>query len=296
SGVAELFYEPYQGVIMSDRPQDLGIGVARGVGGFFKKSVFGFSDSFSKVTGSIGKGLAVATMDRKFQDRRRANMTRNRPKHAMYGVTQGVNQFGTSVASGVAGLVKRPVEGANEEGVTGFVTGFGKGLVGVVTKPVVGMFDLANNVSQGVRNTTTIFDVNDIDRFRLPRYIASDGILRPYSQREALGQSWLKDLQNGKFFNEVYVSHCMLTTNELAAMLTNSRIMVINARKSTLEWQEHFSDIDTIQYRETGIVIMLRNTRSERFIPIPEITTCKWFFSKIEDAVAQWGEQQNLEL
>jgi hypothetical protein len=32
-------------------------------------------------------------------------MTRNRPKHAVYGVTQGVNQFGTSVASGVAGLV-----------------------------------------------------------------------------------------------------------------------------------------------------------------------------------------------
>jgi vacuolar protein sorting-associated protein 13A/C len=47
-----------------------------------------------------------------------------------------------------------------------------------VTKPVVGMFDLANNVSQGVRNTTTIFDANDIDRLRLPRYIAGDGILR----------------------------------------------------------------------------------------------------------------------
>jgi vacuolar protein sorting-associated protein 13A/C len=29
SGVAELFYEPYQGMIMSDRPQDLGIGIAR---------------------------------------------------------------------------------------------------------------------------------------------------------------------------------------------------------------------------------------------------------------------------
>lgn len=48
----------------------------------------------------------------------------------------------------------------------------------VVTKPVVGILDLANNVSQGIRNTTTIFDVNDIDRLRLPRYIASDGILR----------------------------------------------------------------------------------------------------------------------
>lgn len=96
---------------------------------------------------------------------------------------------------------KRPIEGATKEGVGGFITGVGRGLVGyvkktvnifshvvvltfpktmyrIVTKPVVGMFDLANNLSQGVRNTTTIFDVNDIDRLRLPRYIASDGILR----------------------------------------------------------------------------------------------------------------------
>lgn len=29
SGVGELFYEPYQGFVMSDRPQDLGIGIAR---------------------------------------------------------------------------------------------------------------------------------------------------------------------------------------------------------------------------------------------------------------------------
>jgi vacuolar protein sorting-associated protein 13A/C len=29
SGVAELFYEPYQGVIMNPRPQQLGIGIAR---------------------------------------------------------------------------------------------------------------------------------------------------------------------------------------------------------------------------------------------------------------------------
>lgn len=29
SGFGELFYEPYQGFIMSDRPQDLGIGVAK---------------------------------------------------------------------------------------------------------------------------------------------------------------------------------------------------------------------------------------------------------------------------
>jgi hypothetical protein len=48
----------------------------------------------------------------------------------------------------------------------------------VVTKPVVGVFDFATNVTEGIRNTTTVFDQADIDRVRLPRFIDCDGILR----------------------------------------------------------------------------------------------------------------------
>merc|ERR1711881_551650 len=100
SGVADIFYEPYQGFIMSDRPEQLGIGIAKGATSFVKKSVFGVSDSFSKVTGSIAKGLAEATMDKQFQDRRRMTRSRNRPNHALYGVTAGANSFVSSLASG----------------------------------------------------------------------------------------------------------------------------------------------------------------------------------------------------
>ena len=50
--------------------------------------------------------------------------------------------------------------------------------MGAVTKPLVGVFDLASNVTAGVRETTTVFDANDIGRERLPRYIAMDRILR----------------------------------------------------------------------------------------------------------------------
>lgn len=110
-----------------------------------------------------------------------------------------------------------------------------------------------------------------------------------------MGQSWLKDLENGKFFNELYIAHCVLTTNEMMAMLTNTRIMVINTRKSALEWQEHFSEIDTIHCNHSGILIKLRTPRWEPFIPVSEPTTAKWFFSKIEDAVAQLEEQENIE-
>ena len=44
-------------------------------------------------------------MDREYQDRRRMNMSRNRPKHALVGVAQGATSFANSIASGVSGLV-----------------------------------------------------------------------------------------------------------------------------------------------------------------------------------------------
>jgi vacuolar protein sorting-associated protein 13A/C len=56
SGVVDIFYEPYQGFILTDRPQELGIGIAKGATMFVKKSVFGVTDSLSKFTGSISKG------------------------------------------------------------------------------------------------------------------------------------------------------------------------------------------------------------------------------------------------
>ena len=44
-------------------------------------------------------------MDREYQDRRRMNMARNRPKHALVGVAQGATSFANSLTSGFSGLV-----------------------------------------------------------------------------------------------------------------------------------------------------------------------------------------------
>lgn len=145
SGVADIFYEPYQGLVMTDRPQELGIGIAKGASSFVKKSVFGFSDSMAKFTGSMSKGLAAATLDKEYQDQRRMSKSRNRPKHALYGVTSGGNAFATSMASGIGGLARHPIEGAEKEGIPGFVKGVGKGFLGLATKPAIGAFDLASS-------------------------------------------------------------------------------------------------------------------------------------------------------
>jgi vacuolar protein sorting-associated protein 13A/C len=291
SGVADIFYEPYQGFIMSDRPEQLGIGIAKGATSFVKKSVFGVSDSVSKVTGSIAKGLAEATMDKQFQDRRRMTRSRNRPKHALYGVTAGANSFVSSLASGVGGLARKPLEGAEQEGVAGFFKGVGKGVLGLATKPAIGVFDLASNVSEGIRNTTTVFDADGLDRVRLTRFIGTDGIVRPYSQREALGQFWLKQLDNGKYFNEQYIAHLELPREDVVVMLTYSRIMLIKSKKLTSEWDVPLKDIQTISKERTGLSLTLRGGTNGPFIPVAEESSRNFLYRKIGVAVGEFNKK-----
>lgn len=45
------------------------------------------------------------------------------------------------------------------------------------TKPVVGLFDMASNVTAGIRETTTVFETGQLTRERLPRYSGKDGIV-----------------------------------------------------------------------------------------------------------------------
>ncbi|KAJ8058074.1 hypothetical protein OCU04_012933 [Sclerotinia nivalis] len=290
SGVADIFYEPYQGFIMND-PEQLGIGIAKGATSFVKKSVFGVSDSFSKWTGSIAKGLAEATMDKQFQDRRRMTRSRNRPKHALYGVTAGANSLLTSFASGVGGLARKPLEGAEQEGAAGFFKGVGKGLLGFATKPAIGVFDLASNVSEGIRNTTTVFDDSGLDRVRLTRFIGADGIVRPYSQREALGQFWLKQLDNGKYFNEQYIAHLELPREDVVVMLTYSRIMLVKSKKLTSEWDVPLKDIQTISKERTGLSLTLRGGTNGPFIPVAEESSRNFLYRNIGVAVGEFNKK-----
>jgi vacuolar protein sorting-associated protein 13A/C len=70
SGVKDMFYSPILGFEIT-KPEEFGIGVAKGASSLMKKTVFGLSDTVTKFTGSVGKGLSVLTMDSKFQDQRR---------------------------------------------------------------------------------------------------------------------------------------------------------------------------------------------------------------------------------
>ncbi|KAL8804321.1 MAG: hypothetical protein Q9223_005969 [Gallowayella weberi] len=293
SGVADIFYEPYQGLVMTDRPQELGIGIAKGASSFVKKSVFGFSDSMAKFTGSMSKGLAAATLDKEYQDQRRMSKSRNRPKHALYGVTSGGNAFASSMASGIGGLARHPLQGAEKEGLPGFVKGVGKGFLGLATKPAIGAFDLASNMAEGVRNTTTVFDAEGLDRVRLTRFIGLDGIVRPYAQREALGQFWLKTVEDGKYFHEDYIAHLELPGKDMMVMLTYNRIMLVKTKKLKMEWDIKLNDIQTISKERTGMGVTLKGGTNGPFIPVQEESSRNWLYRQIGVAVNAFNDKYN---
>ncbi|KAK9766018.1 Vacuolar protein sorting-associated protein 13 [Basidiobolus ranarum] len=298
SGVVDFFYEPYQGLVLSDRPQDLGIGLAKGTASFLSKTVYGFSDSFSKFTGSLGKGLSAATLDKAFQERRRISRTRNKPRHALHGVTQGANSLASGFVSGISGVVTQPMAGAEKEGFGGFIKGFGKGLVGVVTKPVVGIFDAASNVTEGIRNTTTMLGDNaTLDRIRLPRYIDIDGILRNFSTHCARGQYWLKEANDGAFANETYAGHLVLRGEETVALLSYTKVMVIRIRgnrRMATEWVVPFEELHTPIIENTGITLVLDQGQGipGPFIPIPDKPSREWFYQRLETAIKYFDSER----
>ncbi|KAI8503100.1 Vacuolar protein [Branchiostoma belcheri] len=212
-GVGDLFYEPYQGAIQG--PEEFAEGLALGV-----RSLVGHA-IVSRITGTVGKGLAALTMDDDYQQKRLQQMSKQ-PQSVQEGLARGGKGLLMGFVEGVTGVVTKPVEGAKKEGVGGFFKGMGKGLVGVVARPTGGVIDFASstfNTSCRSRGGGTAPAP--------PRLIYEDGIIRPYAMREAWGNQVLQDVAKGKYAaTDTYHYHAVLSTDAKEVFLiTNQRVV-----------------------------------------------------------------------
>jgi vacuolar protein sorting-associated protein 13A/C len=126
---------------------------------------------------------------------------------------------------------------------------------------------------------------------RLTRFIAHDGIVRPYSQREALGQFWLKQLDNGKYFHEEYLAHLELPREDVAVMITYSRIMLIKSKRLTSEWDIPLREIQTIAKERGGLTVTLKGGTNGPFIPVSDEGGRSWLYSQVGIAVRAFNER-----
>ncbi|XP_067298474.1 intermembrane lipid transfer protein VPS13C isoform X7 [Pseudorasbora parva] len=222
-GVEAFFYEPIQGAVQG--PEEFAEGFVIGVRSLLGHTVGGAAGMVSRITGSVGKGLAAITMDKEYQQKRREEM--NRPtKDFGESLAKGGKGFFKGVVGGVTGIVTKPVEGAKKEGAAGFFKGIGKGLVGVVARPTGGIIDMASSTFQGIQRVAE--STEEVTKLRPVRLVQEDGIIRPYDHNESEGydlfqRSEIKQL-DGEIFREHYEYPGHRKTN---IIITSRRVMCV---------------------------------------------------------------------
>ncbi|KAK8753087.1 hypothetical protein OTU49_002418, partial [Cherax quadricarinatus] len=220
-GVEDLFYEPIQGAI--EGPGEFAEGVLLGVTSFMGKTVGGAAGAVSRITGTIGKGVAALTLDEEYQKRRREAMHR-KPADGIESLARGGKGIVTGVVDGVTGVFLKPIDGAKEEGVEGFFKGVGKGMVGLVTRPASGVIDFASGSFDAVMRATDATE--EVERYRPSRLIDADGVVRPYVKRFAEGAKMLQELEKGRYAKtDLYIAHANITGSKSLLIATNKRIM-----------------------------------------------------------------------
>ncbi|VDN14542.1 unnamed protein product [Dibothriocephalus latus] len=232
-GVEDLFYEPVK---------EFGEGVALGVRSFVGHTVGGAAGAVSRITGTLGKGVAALTLDDDYKRRRREQLSR-RPANFSAGLAQGGKDLVMGVVDGVTGIVMQPIGGAKKGGVGGFFKGMTKGLVGVVTRPISGVVDFASSSFEGIRRATSTS--KDVSRVRPPRFIGLDGVIRPYDLYQAQGNIILKPFKDA---SEEYVIHVPLRKPKTVCILTSRRLLVLSFNDIlgswSCDWQISLAELD----------------------------------------------------
>ena len=178
-------------------------GVGTGMQGLVKGVIGGSFNSLGNISGSM---YAVVKASTGQEDKRNNAQSAS---GVLTGMKYGVKGFGSEVATGLAGIVKRPAEGAKKGGFRGFVKGVGKGIVGAISTPVTGTLRAGESVSQGISGTATAFSnvgkslIELLDpknvRVRESRRVDLKGRINPYIDELAIVNFYMLRIKGGMF-------------------------------------------------------------------------------------------------
>lgn len=260
TGVKDLFYEPASSITKS--PEEFSRGLARGSLSMLTHSIHGTFNTASKITGTIGKGLSVLTLDESYVKQRERSQTR-KARGVREGLMDGTEALAKGVFEGATGVFTQPVKGAKEEGVLGVLKGFGKGLIGIPTKPLSGLVDFAAKTTEGISNIGTTHH----DRKRKPRTFRNDGLLLPYDDKDAFAADILYYLNDGTYMRKSnYVTLTTMIEPERAIfhmpdddpayiyLLTNRAIMRVKLASKSTMWVVEMKQIQSCQGSEEVII------------------------------------------
>ncbi|KAL4641944.1 vacuolar protein sorting-associated protein 13C isoform X1 [Arapaima gigas] len=303
-GVEAFFYEPFQGAVQG--PEEFAEGFVIGVRSLLGHTVGGAAGMVSRITGSVGKGLAAITMDKEYQQKRREEMNRP-PKDFGESLAKGGKGFLKGVVGGVTGIVTKPVEGAKKEGAAGFFKGIGKGLVGVVARPTGGIVDMASSTFQGIQRVAE--STEEVTKLRPVRLIREDGIIRPYNHVESKGYDLFQKSEIKQLDGEVFRGHCEYPGHKKTNIIvTNRRVLCVKEIEFVghfnKEWEcllEHFSRPPCVDGSNLKIYCKEQNKlkiqwkddqEPVRVLQLREVTIAQKLRDAIVEAQVVWRQHQ----
>nr|XP_009413254.1 PREDICTED: uncharacterized protein LOC103994598 isoform X1 [Musa acuminata subsp. malaccensis] len=261
----------------------------------FSVDVLGMTKS---TLASLSKGFAELSTDGQFLQLRSKQVSSRRITSVRDGILQGTEALAQGVAFGVSGVLRKPVESARQHGLLGLAHGLGHAFLGFVVQPLSGALDFVSLTVDGIgasfsRCLEILNNKAIVQRVRNPRAIHADGVIREYSEREAIGQMILylaeasrhlgcTDLfkEPSKYaWSDFYVDNYIVPYQRIV-LITNKRIMLLQClsldkldkRPCKILWDVPWDDLLAIELAKAGydkpshLIIHLKNfRRSESF-------------------------------
>jgi len=250
AGLIDFFYEPARGFV--ETPWKISIGMVKGTSSLIKNIISGTMNTASNITASLSKGLAHLSLDSEYAAERHDDL-RTKPKHLGDGLLHGVVGLSKGIFDGVTGLVTQPYKGAKKDGFGGLVKGIGRGVIGVAIKPTAGVLDLATKTTQGLKNTTTIFDEVK-QRKRAPRYFGPDRVLVPFNATHSKLNYLVTQTAD---FSSDYCVDYVITAKDCYCIFTRDTILYTEGDLTKedhleLKWDYKFNEVDGIETISQG--------------------------------------------
>ncbi|KAI6208431.1 Vacuolar protein sorting-associated protein 13C [Aphelenchoides besseyi] len=270
SGVVDAFYQPYQGAIQG--PEEFVEGVALGVSSLFTHTFGGAASAVSRITGTVGKGVAALTLDEEYQRKRQEAMNR-RPQNFAEGLTRNADTLCQGVIGGMTGVFTKPIKGARQGGAGGFFKGVGKGLIGVVLRPASGIVDFTSGSINAVKKQVVQADIStsaatgskSIEPLRPTRFIPIDHIIRPFNYFEACGYRIFRDINNGSYADsENFIGHAFINMRNVF-LITDHRVIMAHRKSCTgswgTDWTYLFEELEPPQPIAEGVKLTFKQRK-----------------------------------
>jgi vacuolar protein sorting-associated protein 13A/C len=137
---------------------------------------------------------------------------------------------------------------------------------------------------------------------------------QPFSDRSAIGQYWLKDLDNGAYRQEFYVAHISMPVpssllsqfrlynmtdlpgGDGVALLTAERVLTFGTKKLRLNWDLPLAQVLRVVNEDYGIrFIHKAGTDRDKYVVIEDQKSQAWFYEQIAGVVKSFNARKRMD-